>query len=177
MLNQIAGGWTVSGIYRLQSGRPFFLQSGRNTFNQFDSGVVLNGITVKELQKMIKLSPGSNATMLFVDPRLIGPDGRANPEFLLSPTTAGELGQRVFLYGPSFWNLDVGLAKRFNAPGGVYFNFEALFLDVFNHTAFLVGGTSSDSGFGVNINNTNFGQTTNTASGPRNIQLRLVLGF
>src|SRR6185503_5864768 len=53
VLDQIVGGWTISGIARVQSGRPFFLTSARNTYNQFDSGVVLNGITVEELQKMI----------------------------------------------------------------------------------------------------------------------------
>ncbi len=37
-----------------QSGRPFKLTSGRNTFNQRDSGVVLNGITRDDLQKMIE---------------------------------------------------------------------------------------------------------------------------
>ena len=138
---------------------------------------MLNGITVDDLQKMVKLGPGPNGTKLFVDPALIGADGRANPQFLQSPTTAGVLGQRVFLYGPGFWNVDFGLSKRFNAPGNVYFNFEALFLDILNHTPFLVGPGSSDSGFNVSINSTTFGQTTSTAGGPRNIQLRMVLGF
>ena len=31
VLNQIVGGWTISGIARVQSGRPFFLTSARNT--------------------------------------------------------------------------------------------------------------------------------------------------
>jgi hypothetical protein len=175
-LDQIAGGWTVSGIARIQSGRPFFLTSVRNTYNQNDAGVLLTGISADDLQKLITLSPGPNGTMLFVDPKLVGADGRANPQYLQSPTTPGELGQRVWLYGPGFWNLDLGLAKRFSA-GHAYVNLEALFLDVFNHTAFLVGPGSSDSGFNVSINSTTFGQTTSTASGPRNIQIRLLVGW
>jgi hypothetical protein len=138
--------------------------------------VILNGITVKELQKMIARGPGPNGTELFVDPRLIGADGRANPQYLVSPGTPGEHGERVWLYGPRFWNVDLGVAKRFQAgPGSI--GVEALFLDVFNTTNFLVGNQSNDLGFNVNINSTTFGQTTSTtqtAVGPRNLQLRFV---
>lgn len=176
ILKQVAGGWAVSGIARIQSGRPFFLTSGRSTYNQFDAGVVLNGISVGELQKLVKVRPGPNGTELYFDPKLIGPDGRANPQYLLSPTTPGELGQRIFLYGPGLWNLDLSVAKRFSA-GHAYVNLEALFLDLFNHTAFLVGPGNNDAGFPISINSTTFGQTTNTASGPRNIQLRLLIGW
>jgi hypothetical protein len=179
VLNQIAGGWTVSSIIRLQSGRPFYLTSGRFTYNQYDSGVILNGISVDDLQKMITLSAGSNGTELFVDPKLIGPDGRANPQYLQSPTTPGEHGQRIWLYGPHFWNVDLGIAKRFRAGSGNV-GIEALFLDLFNTTNFLVGGQSNDLGFNVSINSTTFGQTTSTtqtAVGPRNLQLRFVASW
>jgi len=176
VLNQIAGGWTVSGILRIQSGRPFYLTSGRSTYNQFDAGVVLApGVTVDDLQKLITLSPGSNGTMLYVDPKLIGPDGRANPQYLLSPTTPGELGRRIFLYGPGFWNLDLGIGKRFSI-GRASVNFEALCLNVFNTATFLVGGSGFiDAGVPISINSTTFGQTSTTASGPRNVQLRLII--
>jgi hypothetical protein len=176
--NQILGGWALSGIARVQSGRPFFLTSGRNTFNNFENGVVLApGVTVDQLQDLVGVFPGPNGTKLFFDPSLIGADGRASPQFLLSPTTPGERGQRIFLYGPGYWNVDLGIAKRFSTPGRMYVNFEALFLDLFNRNNFLVGGASSDSGFGVSINGTTFGQTTSTTGGPRNVQLRLVIGF
>ena len=52
-LDTIVGGWAFSGIARVQTGRPFLLTSGRQTLNQQDSGVILNGITVDELQKMV----------------------------------------------------------------------------------------------------------------------------
>ncbi|MGH9162778.1 MAG: carboxypeptidase regulatory-like domain-containing protein, partial [Vicinamibacteraceae bacterium] len=127
LLNQVIGGWNMSGVLRIQSGRPFYLTSGRQTFNNRDAGVVLNGITEKELQNLITVRPGSDGNVFFVDERLVGPDGRANPELISSPSTPGELGERVFLYGPGFWNLDIGIAKRFDI-GRVWMNFEALFL-------------------------------------------------
>ena len=178
VVDQVLGGWTLSGIVRIQSGRPFFLSSGRNTFNNFENGVELApGVSADDLQKLVGVFPGPNGTKLFFDPKVIGTDGRANPQYLLSPTTPGVLGQRIFLYGPGFWNVDLGIAKRFAAPGRVYVNFEALFLDLFNTNNFLVGGASNDAGFGVSINSTTFGQTTTTTGGPRNIQLRLLIGF
>ena len=178
--NALGGGWTVSSIVRLQSGRPFYLTSGRLTLNQYDAGVVLNGLSVEDLQKMITVSPGPNGTELFVDPKLIGPDGRANPQYLSSPATPGEHGQRIWLYGPRFWNVDLGVAKRFRT-GRSTFRIEALFLDLFNNTNFLVAPqTNNDFGFYVNINSTTFGQTTATTQtgvGPRNVQLRFLAGW
>ena len=78
-----------------RSGRPFLLTSERWTVNQQDSGVILNGITVDELQKMIKVSPGPSGNVYVFDPKLIGADGRANPQYLSVPTTPGERGQYV----------------------------------------------------------------------------------
>src|SRR5438552_4243927 len=101
---------------------------------------------------MIARGTGPNGTELFVDPRLIGADGRANPHYLVSPGTPGEHGERVWrCTAPRFWNMDLGVAKRFQAGSGSI-GVEALFLDVFNTTNSLVGNQSNDLGFNVNIN-------------------------
>jgi hypothetical protein len=178
LLNQIVGGWNVSGIVRVQSGRPFLLTSGRFTFNNRESGVILNGISVDDLQKMVQVRPGPAGSVFYFDSKLIGPDGRANPQYLLSPTTPGQLGQRVFLYGPGFWNADIGLSKRFDVGGSTWINLEALFLNAFNHPSYLVGSNGFvDAGVPISINDTTFGQTTTTASTSRNVQLRLQISF
>ena len=39
LLDQIFGGWSASGVVRVQTGRPFLLTSGRQTLNQEDAGV------------------------------------------------------------------------------------------------------------------------------------------
>ena len=78
--------FSAAGRHRPSSGsrpgRPFLLTSGRQTLNQQDAGVVLNGITVEELQKMVNVRPGPNGNVFYVDESLIGADGRANPAFL-----------------------------------------------------------------------------------------------
>ena len=174
-LNHIFGGWTLSGILRLQSGRPFLLSSGRQTVNQMDAGVVLNGITVEQLQEMVKVSPGPVGNgVYFFDRRLIGPDGRANPELLSVPTRPGERGEYVYLYGPRLFDLDLGIAKQVRFADRVTFNFEALMLSAFNTSSWLAGGVGGAS---VNIDSTTFGQTSNMGAGPRAVVLRLYLRF
>ena len=174
VLDQIFGGWALNGIARIQSGRPFLLTSGRQTVNQQDAGVVLRGISVDELQKMVNVRPGPNGNVFFFDERLIGPDGRANPDLLAPPTTPGERGQYVYLYGPGLAAFDLGLAKQFRLPGDRSINFETLFINAFNTRNTVVGNTG---GATHSIDSTTFGQSTGTAVGPRNVQFRLRLNF
>ena len=174
LLDQIAGGWAVSTIVRIQTGRPFYLTSGRQTFNQYDAGVVLKGITVEQLQDLVTTSPGPNGNIYFFDQSLIGPDGRVNESLLTYPTTPGELGQRVFLYGPGLWTADIGLAKVFQLPGGARVNFEGLFINAFNHRNPIVGDVGGAS---LSIDSNSFGQTTTNAVGARQIQFRLGFYF
>jgi Carboxypeptidase regulatory-like domain len=174
VVDQILGGWSASGIVKIQTGRPFLLTSGRQTFNQQDAGVILNGITVNELQTLVKVSPGTNGNVFFLDPKLIGADGRSNPQYITYPTTPGELGQYVYLYGPGLWTADLGLAKTFRTGGGSTFNFETLFINAFNHRNTIVGSTG---GATLSIDSTTFGQTTTTAIGARQIQFRIGVNF
>jgi hypothetical protein len=174
VLNQIFGGWSTSTIVRIQTGRPFLLESGRNTLNQEDAGVILNGITVDELQKMVRVSPSDDGRVFYLDQRLIGPDGRANPDFITYPTEPGQQGQYVYLYGPGMWNVDIGLSKTFRLGGDRVFNFEALFINAFNHRNPVAGGVN---GATVSIDSTTFGQSTGNSTGSRDIQFRLGFNF
>jgi hypothetical protein len=174
VLDQILGGWSTSTIVRVQTGRPFLLTSGRNTLNQEDAGVILNGITVDELQKMLTVSPSEDGRVFYLDQRLIGPDGRANPDFIRYPTEPGQQGQYVYLYGPGMWNVDIGLNKTFRLGGDRVFNFEALFINAFNHRNPVAGGTN---GATVSIDSTTFGQSTGNSTGSRDIQFRLGFNF
>ena len=103
-------------MVRIQSGRPFLLTSGRQTLNQQDAGVVLNGISLAELQSMVNVRPGPDGGVYFFDERLIGSDGRANPALLAPPTTPGQQGQYVFLYGPGLWTADLGDREDVHDP-------------------------------------------------------------
>jgi hypothetical protein len=174
VLDQVLGGWAVSSIVRIQSGRPFLLTSGRQTLNQEDAGVILNGITVEQLQSMVNVRPGANGNVFFFDERLIGPDGRANPDFITYPTEPGQQGQYVYLNGPGMWTADIGLSKAFRLGGNSRFNFEGLLINAFNHRNTVVGNTN---GATHSIDSTTFGQSTGLALGARQVQFRLGLTF
>jgi hypothetical protein len=167
VLDAIAGGWVLGGILTAQSGSPFRLTSGRNTVNGSDSGVVLmNGLSVKDLQKMIKVSPGPGFARYWIDPKLIGPDGRANPQYLAPPTTPGEFGQFVYLYGPNIWNVDASLNKSMRLTDGVKLTLHVTATNILNHPVWALGPQVVGTGVGLNfpqmdanITNTTFGQS------------------
>jgi hypothetical protein len=172
-VNEALGGWSVSGIVRIQTGRPFLLTSGRQTLNQRDAGVVLN-VSADDLQKLINVRPGPNGAVFFVDDSLVGPDGRANPDLIGSPTTPGQQGRYVYLYGPGLWSADLSIAKVFRPGATRRIDFEALLVNAFNTRNTVVGSTG---GATISIDSTTFGQTTASAIGARQVQFRLQFYF
>ncbi|MGH9722341.1 MAG: hypothetical protein ACRD8O_19190, partial [Bryobacteraceae bacterium] len=170
LLNRVIGGWQISGIHRFNSGQVYRLTSGRNTFNNLaDSGVILNGITLSELQdRMRTFGPGPTRNAIS-DATLVGRDGRAHPQVLSVPATPGELGQQLFLYGTPLAINDMALLKVVPIKERLRFSFQVEALNVFNHPVLGVGT--------ANIDSSTFGQTTTTIVGARNLQIRLRLDW
>jgi hypothetical protein len=175
ILNAVAGGWTLGGILTAQSGTPFRLTSGRQTFNNLsDSGVVLmNGHTVEEIQSMIKISQGPGFNKYWIDPKLIGPDGRANPEYLMPPTTPGEFGQFIELRGKNVWNLDASLNKTTTIFGRTAMTIHVTMTNVLNHPVFSTPGFRNET----SIQSQTFGQIDGPANGARQMYARLEFKF
>jgi hypothetical protein len=184
VVNRLIGGWALSTVFRLQSGLPIRLTSGRETVNQNDSGVVLNGITRDQLQSMFTIRPGPNKNISFVSPLLVGSDGRANPTYILTPTTPGQFGDNVFLNGPKQITTDMSVHKVIPVREAIRMELAVDALNAFNHPLFLIGNCtsfvtvcSSAQGVNVNINSTTFGQTSALGISPRSLQLRLEVKF
>jgi hypothetical protein len=183
-LNKAIEGWNLLGIMRLQSGRVFRLTSGRQTLNTSDSGVILKGITVNQLQEMIQVrKTPTSKDIFFADSGLVGSDGRSNRAILDVPTTPGELGQFVHLYGPKFIKPDLTLSKKTRVTEQVNIEFWAEFFNAFNYQNFLIGAPGG-AAITHSIDGTTFGRTTdffndlgNQDPGPRLIQFRLRIGF
>ncbi len=177
VLNGVLGGWTVGTIFRMQSGLPFKLSSGRMTVNQSDSGVVLNGLTASDLQKMVGVFK-SGPDVYFIDPKLTGDNGQADSSFLSPAESAGQFGAFVYLYSPKFVTADLSLAKAMPlVKERVRMEIRAEMVNAFNHPIFEVptGGT-----FGVtpvSITATSFGRTTSTTTVPRQVQFRVRFTF
>jgi hypothetical protein len=177
VLNGVIGGWTVGTIFRMQSGLPFKLSSGRMTVNQSDSGVILNGVTASDLQKMVGVFK-SGPDVYFLDPRLAGSGGQANSSFLSPPTIPGQFGAFVYLYGPKFVTADLSLAKAMPLiKERLRMEIRAEMVNAFNHPIFQVptGGTFNVTP--VSITATSFGRTTTTTTVPRQVQFRVRFTF
>jgi hypothetical protein len=183
VLNAVAGGWVLGGILTAQSGTPFRLSSGRQTLNQEDAGVVLGpGVTVNDLQKLIKVVPGPGFNRYFIDPKIIGPDGRANPAFLAPPTTPGELGQLIYLRTPRSWNLDAAMNKTVAlTSNGLLMTLHITATNVLNHPVWGIGPNVGGAGLNflndANITSTTFGQTPQPANGARGLHIRTEIKF
>lgn len=161
VLDKIVGGWTIGSIFNFQTGTPFLLGGGSgngdpytaSTFNNNpnadglgDGGVVLHGVTVSQLQSSVGVYriPGSTQVAL-INPKYLaiqsGPNtgGGANPAYITPNITPGTIGQRVWLYGPKYWNDDMSISKRFPIRESLNFTFQAEMLNVFNHPNFQQG--------------------------------------
>jgi hypothetical protein len=159
VINQIIGGWGTNGIIRWTSGRPILLTSGRATFNQFESGVILVGMDASELQDAIKIRKdpldSTKGTVAYLPQDIIdntlkafgincvvpagktdcGPTGR----YIAPPTTPGQLGARVFFRQPSFFRADLAAVKKFQIRETMNLELRMEFLDAFNNINFFVG--------------------------------------
>jgi hypothetical protein len=177
LASRLFGGWQLSGIFEARTGRPISFTSNRGTVNR-QSGTrsakntVSTSLSREELQDRTGLffDPTSGRP-LFVDPSLIGPDGRGAPQFLQNPN-AGEFGslQLTPVSGPGFWNVDLSLIKRTKIKESWNLEFRAEAFNTFNHTNFSVSNESND------INSTTFGRLTTTFD-PRILQFALKLNF
>ena len=179
VVNKLLEGWQWGGVARIQSGVPILLTSGRLTFNNRESGIELFNMDAKQLQDIMKIRKETVCTsgrcqgivyylpQAFIDNTLaafeVGGKTLANLNkalpYLGPPTTAGKLGNRIFLYGPWFNRFDLNVMKRTKITEDTDFEFRVQFLNAFNNPNFTIQATGSDvgtSGIGAT-----FGQTRN----------------
>jgi hypothetical protein len=145
--------------------------------NQQDGGIV-RGVTSSELQSNVGVFRSGNPFVNFINPKLIGADGCANPSFLAPPGTPGEFGSFIYLYGPRFVSDDVSIAKQMPVIGDrLRVEIRAEMVNAFNHPIFQVptGGTFSVNS--INITSTAFGRATATTTLPRQVQFRVRFVF
>jgi len=199
VVGKILEGWATDGILRWTSGRVFPLDSGRlGTVNQFESGVDLVGISIQELQDLVKIrkqpADATRGTVFWLPDDIVqntlkafglvtgAPSGR----YLAPPTTPGKFGTFFFLYGPEFFRADLSIVKKTRITERANVEFRAEFLNAFNNVNFLIGNVgagdvaNADSNR-VTLNSLNFGQTTHayrdlsTTNDPGGRLMQLVL--
>lgn len=182
VVGRILGGWQISGLFQWRTGRPISLIAGAGTLSSPFRGTLNRSgrsgnntanstLSQDELQKMTGLffDPVTGRPLLF-DPKLIGPDGRANPAFITNPR-AGQVGTLGLtpLSGPGFWNFDAALIKRIKISETTNLELRLDAFNALNHTNYFVGEAND-------INSTSFGKITSTFE-PRILQLAVKFNF
>ncbi|MGH9795676.1 MAG: TonB-dependent receptor domain-containing protein, partial [Candidatus Acidiferrales bacterium] len=150
-LNQLVGGWTGTSIVTITSGEPWSALSGQLTNSN------IRGSRVDILQ--------NPPTGVFHNVSgVVGPT--VFPESVLqnldqffaipAPGTNGNSGRNIFT-GPSYWNVDLGVTKRFTITERINLQFRAEFFNAFNHANFDNPLTSTSGVTTVfNANDTDF---------------------
>jgi len=162
-------GWQLSGIARINSGIPSRLNSGRNTYNGNDGGIVLYNMTTSQLQSMMQIRKSPTGIVYYLPQNVIDNSLAAfqlntktldsSAPYIGPASTPGQFGNQVFLYGPWFQKWDFSLVKKTKiGEKGKEIEFRANALNAFNLTNFfLVPGNNGN----LSVNSTAFGQTRN----------------
>jgi hypothetical protein len=169
-VNQIIGGWEVTGIFAARSGLPFSTTTTAFPvgFN-FNSPAAFNNGNTAALQGHIH-DAGNGTIQFFDNPATVFDPANPTAGVIRFPHH-GEIGNRNVFRGPAFWNLDTAVLKRFKMPWA-----ENQFLQIrwesfnaFNHNSFGLPA--------VGITGTTFGTITTSASNPREMQFAIRYEF
>lgn len=176
-VDEVAGGWTIGTVASWQTGAPFQTFGGYSTFNDYaDGGLVLNGVTASQLQKSVGVYHTGRSFVDEINPKyLTSPTGGgANSQYITPNTTAGTIGQILYLHGPRQFFQDMSLSKSFPIHEAFHFRLQGEFLNVWNHPAF--GLPSS-----VYVTHSGFSHGTPTTDydgiGARQVELRANFEF
>jgi hypothetical protein len=175
-------GWQLASVTRLQSGSPIRLISGRFTQNQNDSGVILHNLTVSQLQDMMTIrkvtlaataNSGPLGAVFYLPQALLDNTNAAfevngktlanldkNAPYIGPADQPGQMGERVFLYGPMQQKWDFSLGKKTNIGEHANIEFRMQALNAFNLTNFLLFVPGSGITTTLGANGTGFGQTS-----------------
>ncbi len=184
IVNAILGGFTMSGIVQIGSGAPITFTDARGTLNHVGRSnrqTALTNLTKEELKSLVGIYRTPNG-IFFIDPAALGrnadgtlqtgrtgrgADGFGQPLFTgqvffnnLPGTTSGL--ERAVVSGPTTYNLDLSLIKRFTFGERYSFQVQADAFNVLNRTNFALAQFQD-------INSVNFERIT-TALPARVIQ-------
>jgi hypothetical protein len=185
--NKIAGGfvngWQVSGIWQLQSGANLTSNRGNN-FNMNLNSYKIPGTTFNVSSTSLLGTPNIGLRPLITcDPtQNLGPQQYINQSCFSFPTQIGQNGPTTLpvIYGPAFFNADLGLFKNFDIREGKKLQFRFNGYNFLNHPLWsFPGGANLTLGFNGTtgqINTPLFGYATQK-QGRRVIQMAVKFLF
>lgn len=159
-LNEVIGGWQVSGIPTWETGTPYHATATAYVPGYATLAPALlvgqKGLLSSHVHKDTSGVVYGYTDQVAADNAFTGPVGL-------------DIGSRNNLRGPRFSNVDLGLGKDFPLFGQLKLKFRADAFNAFNHPSFSLPNAS--------IVSSSFGQITTTASTPRVLQFALRLEY
>jgi hypothetical protein len=165
---QVFGGWQVTGIFNVQSGTPFTVYNCAGALGAETPcpRLALTGAVDRNgLDDPIADSTIPNRFAYLPAAQTSG--GVVSPGTVFPPFTSGTTG-RNFFRGPNFWNVDMGLHKRFAFTEDTSIQIRGEFFNIFNNANLFVPNA-------VDISNT--GYVPAFLNGRRNVQLAIKFLF
>ncbi len=153
--NRLLGGWSINGLYSINTGEPFSVTSGvRTSNNTHVSRAILAGAMP---DTSLQQAPGVIGPVMFAD----------NRAFAIPGPGENGMGRNMFR-SPGFWNLDFGVQKVFGLTERFKLQFRAEFFNALNHVNFDNPGGATD---GSNqITSATFGRVCCEAVAPSSTQ-------
>jgi len=168
VVNELVGGWHVSGIFRWTSGFPITIDNGFTwaTNWNIEGDAMPNGPAPK----------ASNPKNAIVNGQGIGPDIFADPaaaEAAFRPEWPGESGVRNNVIGDGMFNIDTGVSKDFSLGEARRLEFSWQAFNVLNSVRYDVRGAQPS----LSYDPTQFGKYLSTLTTPRFMQFALRFVF
>jgi hypothetical protein len=156
-LDELIGGWSVSGIPAYRTGQVVNIFSDAFVAGYANDAPAIFTGNRSDVKAHVNIDRSANIVYQF-------PGGAAGAAKALADFTGPigfQIGQRNYLRGPGAFTMAAGLAKSFSLipSKGVVLNFRADAFNVFNHTNF-----NAASGTNI-VSSQHFGQITGTPSG------------
>ncbi|MGH9820790.1 MAG: TonB-dependent receptor domain-containing protein, partial [Pyrinomonadaceae bacterium] len=165
-VNAVLGGWALSGIASARSGLAFSSSSGSFPlgFNLNAPGINTNDSALAvDVHTVPGVNGGPDSIAYFKDP--------AAAAAAIRYPTHGELGSRNVFRSPAYYDLDMGLYKKFDAPWNENQKF-TIRADSFNVT-----NTNAFSTPNLTLGSSSFGLITASLSAPREFQFSIRFDF
>lgn len=174
-LDALAGGWTVSGLWRWTSGYPFSISSGFGWATNFDE---------QSLAVLVGKKPHTGTYFINGQPNVF--NNPSNPNNSSDPTTAinqfraalpGESGQRNNLRGPGTFVIDASVSKNWNLTERQALRLSIQAFNLTNTPRFDVGTMQLNLAGNSITNSSSFGNFSSTLSNPRVLEFALRYSF
>ncbi len=167
LLNEVIGGWSVSGIVTAHTGFPFSVGSGTFPidFTQVAPAVFIGNQSDLTAGVHVVPVPGSAPEIQYFS-------NPTNAQDAFTFPFGGGTGNRNEVRGPGYWNVDFAILKSFAMPWSEShkLEFRAEGFNLFNHVNFAPPSASI-------LSPGNFGALSSTENDARQFQLALKYSF